>query len=77
MQAIDGAERSWFAEHPIALAVALGALLLLAVMLRVYRFDAPGMLVDRDYTSAIFARDFYLARSSAAEPARTDPAAAA
>jgi hypothetical protein len=31
----------------------------LAGAVRLYRIEAPGVLIDREYTSAVFARDFY------------------
>ena len=54
------------ASHP---AVQIAVILIVAVATRLYHVDAPGTLVDRDYTSAIFARDFYLARADVADPA--------
>lgn len=42
----------------------IAALVLLAVGVRLYRLDAPGVLVDRDFRSRIFARHYYLAGQS-------------
>jgi 4-amino-4-deoxy-L-arabinose transferase-like glycosyltransferase len=53
---------------PLRVGLAIAIILLVAVVARVPRFDVPGALPDRDYTSAMFARDFYLARSDDAEP---------
>jgi 4-amino-4-deoxy-L-arabinose transferase-like glycosyltransferase len=39
--------------------IGLIALFLLAGAIRLYKIEAPGLLIDREYTSAMLARDFY------------------
>jgi 4-amino-4-deoxy-L-arabinose transferase-like glycosyltransferase len=41
------------------LSLGLAGLFLLAGAVRLYRLEAPGVLIDREYTTAIIARDFY------------------
>jgi hypothetical protein len=45
-------------------------LLLLGAGVRLFRVEAPGVLIDREYNSAILARDFYFGRSDTVEPWR-------
>ena len=60
----------WLGRRPRVLAGVLAVMFILAAVVRLYHLDAPGMLVDRDYTSAIFARDFYFSRSDEVAPWR-------
>ena len=52
-----------FERNPRLLLAALLLLFFLAAAARLYRLEAPGMLIDRDFTSAILAHDFYLQRT--------------
>jgi hypothetical protein len=47
---------------------------LLAGTFRLYRIGAPGVLIDRDYTSAMFARDFYFRHVDSVEEWRKEMA---
>jgi hypothetical protein len=50
-----------FLDHrPRALLVVLVVMFVVAAGVRLMRLDAPGVLVDREYTSAMFARAYYL-----------------
>ncbi|HYQ72333.1 MAG TPA: glycosyltransferase family 39 protein, partial [Gammaproteobacteria bacterium] len=62
----------WFAQRPRILKAVLAVMFILAALVRLYDLDAPGMLVDRDYTSAMFARDFYFSRSEEIAPWRRE-----
>ena len=62
----------WFERHPRKLKAVLAIMFILAALVRLYDLDASGMLVDRDYTSAMFARDFYFSRSEDVAPWRRD-----
>jgi hypothetical protein len=44
----------------------------LGAAFRVYRLSAPGVLVEREYTSAIFARSFYFDHDRSIEAWRVD-----
>jgi hypothetical protein len=48
-------------RHPQTLLAILVAMFVVATGVRLMRLDAPGVLVDRDYTSAMFARAWYFA----------------
>ena len=50
----------------------LAALFLVATLLRLDDIKAPGHLLDREYTSAIFARSFYFTNNDAIESWRRD-----
>src|SRR5690554_6532888 len=52
--------------------VGLLALVLLAGLIRIKDRLAPGILVEREYTSAIFARTFYFEGNSSIEPWRKE-----
>lgn len=54
------------------LVAVLVALFLVAAGVRLIRLDAPGVLVDRDYTSALFARDLYFRHAQDVEPWRRE-----
>ena len=61
-------------DHPRTWLVVLLLMFLAAAAVRAYQIDAAGLLVDRDYTSAMFARDFYFAEVKGIEPWRKDMA---
>lgn len=48
-----------FGQRQGLLTIFLAALFLMAGLVRLYRLDAPGVLVEREFVSAIFARHFY------------------
>jgi len=52
-------ELSLIDQQPRLLVISMIALFLLAGVVRLYKIEAPGLLIDREYTSAILARDFY------------------
>ena len=54
------------------LAAVLVTLFLAAAGVRLVELDAPGVLVDRDYTSALFARDLYFRHAENIEPWRRE-----
>ena len=58
--------------RPKLLIAILIAVFVTAAGVRFYRLDATGMLVERDFMSAIIARDFYFSRVSNVEPWRRD-----
>lgn len=49
----------FFDRRPRLLGITLLVIFLLAGAVRLYKLEAPGVLIDRDFTSAILARDFY------------------
>ena len=63
-----------FDTRPGLLVATLVAMFLLAAVVRVDRIDAPGVLLDRDFTSAVFARDFYFRHADDVEPWRKEVA---
>jgi hypothetical protein len=65
-----------FDSRPRLLLVALLVLFALAAGVRLVKLDAPGVLLDRDYTSAMFARDFYFRHVADIEPWRREVARA-
>ena len=67
-------EASLFDARPVMLILVLVTMFLLATGARLYRLDAPGVLLDRDFTSAIFARDFYFQGADDVEPWRKEVA---
>lgn len=64
----------WLAENRQLLLVLLFAMFVVAAAIRAYKIDAAGVLVDRDYTSAMFSRDFYFAHAEGIEPWRREMA---
>ena len=62
--------------RPRLVRLILIALFLMAAAVRLYQIDAPGFLVDRDFTSAMLARDFYFSHSETVEPWRREIARA-
>lgn len=61
---------SFLESRPRALQIVLVVMFMAAVGVRLMRLDAPGVLVDRDYTSAMFARAYYLEGRSDVPPWR-------
>jgi len=57
---ISQPQTSIFEQHPFWLKLCLVLMFLLAALIRRDEIRAPGLLLDREYTSAIFARAFYL-----------------
>jgi hypothetical protein len=49
----------FFERKPRVTLLVMVALFLIACAVRLYKLRAPGLLIDRDYTSAILARSFY------------------
>ncbi len=64
------ADQGLFDRRPRLLAISLVVLFLMAGAIRFYRLQAPGLLIDRDYMSAIYARSFYFAHTDSVEPWR-------
>jgi len=67
---------SIFANRRGLLTAVLVALFLVAAVVRLVNLDAPGVLVDRDFTSAMFAREFYFEHANDIEPWRREIARA-
>ena len=67
---ISTRETSIFASRPGLLTAVLVALFLVAAGVRLVNLDAPGVLIDRDFTSAMFARVFYFEHADKIEPWR-------
>lgn len=59
---IPNEDPGFFSHHPRLLLATLVVLFLLAIIVRLYKLEAPGLLIERDYTSAILARAFYFER---------------
>jgi 4-amino-4-deoxy-L-arabinose transferase-like glycosyltransferase len=62
----------FFDQQPRWRIVVLVILFLLAGAVRLYRIKAPGVLIDREYLSAIIARDFYFAHVTSIEEWRKE-----
>jgi 4-amino-4-deoxy-L-arabinose transferase-like glycosyltransferase len=61
-----------FEQHPFWLKACLILIFLLAALIRFDEIKAPGHLLDREYTSAIFARAFYFMNNDQVEDWRRD-----
>jgi hypothetical protein len=61
-----------FERHLFWLKLCLALMFLLAALIRVDEIKAPGHLLDREYTSAIFARAFYFRSNDQVEDWRRD-----
>src|SRR5687768_11681635 len=61
-----------FEQHPSWLKLCLALIFLLAALIRFDEIKAPGHLLDREYTSAIFARAFYFMSNDQVEDWRRD-----
>ena len=59
-------EKSWW------LTACLTVMFLLATLIRLDEIKAPGHLLDREYTSALFARAYYFSNNDQVEPWRQD-----
>jgi hypothetical protein len=62
----------FFDQKPLLHAAIVAVLVLLAGAIRLYNLKAPGVLIDREYTSAILARDFYFEHNPPAEEWRKE-----
>jgi hypothetical protein len=62
----------FFDQRPKLIAVTILVLIALACMVRIYKIHVPGLLPDRDFRSAIFARDFYFEKTDDVEAWRKD-----
>jgi hypothetical protein len=60
-------ELSFFERSRWLLLVSMIGLFMLAGVVRVYNLKAPGLLISREYTSAIIARDFYFEHTNSVE----------
>jgi hypothetical protein len=67
-----GSRADLFADHSLQLKICLFVLFLLAALIRLRDLKAPGHLLDREYTSAIFARAFYFTNNDDLEAWRRD-----
>lgn len=65
---------SFFDRNPRLLLVSMVFLYILAIIVRVYNLRAPGVLVSREYTSAIFARSYYFEHANPVEEWRKEVA---
>lgn len=63
---------SWFGDNSRRLRICLFVLFTLAAIIRLDEIKAPGHLLDREYTSAIFSRAFYYAANDSVETWRRD-----
>ena len=61
-----------FDQHPFWLRICLVLMFLLAALIRRDEIKAPGHLLDREYTAAIFARAFYFMNNDQVEDWRRD-----
>jgi 4-amino-4-deoxy-L-arabinose transferase-like glycosyltransferase len=66
-----------FSRNSVWLKIALFVMFLLAALIRIDDIRAPGHLLDREYTSAIFARAFYFSHNDEVEDWRRDIAVTA
>jgi hypothetical protein len=61
-----------FDQNPFWLRICLALMFLLAALIRCDEIQAPGHLLDREYTAAIFARAFYFMNNDHVEDWRRD-----
>ncbi len=71
---ISQPQTSTFEQHPLWTKLCLLLLFFLAALIRVDEIRAPGHLLDREYTSAIFARAFYFMNNEQVDDWRQDVA---
>lgn len=71
---ISQPQTSMFKPHPFWSKLCLGLMFLLAALIRLDELSAPGHLLDREYTSAIFARAFYFMNNDQVADWRRDVA---
>jgi hypothetical protein len=69
---ISQPQTSIFEQHPYWLKLCLALMFLLAALIRRDEIKAPGHLLDREYTSAIFARAFYFMSNDQVEDWRRE-----
>lgn len=69
---ISQPQTSIFENYPFWLKFCLVLMFLLAALVRLDEIKAPGDLLDREYTSAIFARSFYFMSNDQVEDWRRD-----
>jgi hypothetical protein len=69
---ISTRESSFLNHRPNWLLACLVVLFLLASLIRIKEIKAPGLLVEREYTSAIFARYFYFNENETVVPWRSE-----
>src|SRR5688500_5545620 len=74
MSVVEGQQQQIqiFRENSAWLKVCLFALFVLATLIRLDEIKAPGHLLDREYTSAIFARAYYFINNDEIEAWRRD-----
>jgi len=65
-------QSGFFDRNPLWLKACLLVMFLLAVLIRRDDIKAPGHLLDREYTSAIFARAYYFTNNDQVEDWRQD-----
>jgi hypothetical protein len=65
-------QTSKFEPHPVWINLCLVLMFFLAALIRIDEIKAPGHLLDREYTSAIFARAFYFMSNDQVEDWRRD-----
>lgn len=63
---------SLFDRKPRLLLLSMVVLFLLAGTVRLYRLQAPGLLIDRDYMSAIYARSYYFEHTDSVDEWRKE-----
>jgi 4-amino-4-deoxy-L-arabinose transferase-like glycosyltransferase len=63
-----------FDRNPRLVQVSMVVLFLMAGAIRLYRLDAPGLLIERDHRSAILARSFYFEHTDSVEQWRKEVA---
>lgn len=69
---ISQPQTSIYGQHPFWLKLCLALMFLLAALIRLDEIRAPGHLLDREYTSAIFARAFYFMSNDQVEEWRRE-----
>jgi hypothetical protein len=69
---LETTSQDFFDQNPRILVITLVIMFLLAGLIRLYRIEAPGMLVEREYTSALFSRVFYLEQAANVEEWRRE-----
>lgn len=65
-------EREFLGRRPGLLVLVLAMMFLFAAVIRLYNIQAPGILVEREFTSAIFARYYYFQRTPGIETWRME-----
>jgi 4-amino-4-deoxy-L-arabinose transferase-like glycosyltransferase len=57
-------ELSFFCQRPCLLWVVVSSLFALAIVVRIYNIDAPGLIPERQYRSALIARAYYFEKTN-------------